>query len=1114
MSALSRPFFGAMKTPPAAPAAGSNANGGASSSFTAALRHRKKQKEAKVNSLQQQSQQHSQSVGELSSLTGSDAEGSSMRLQSSQQDGQANPTTTGIAVSAAGTGGGAGYGSFMTHTTRISRAVSSAAATTVAAVTMTSTSVLHTERKRRPSVVSPATVAMRATTALDTVTEIAPPHVAVRYGDTIRLFAKSKYVSSSDSGGYIGSFEIGKRFLAKKSHKQGELACIPPILNSSALLYRPSTFQIESKLGIEVGTPVSYGDVVVLVDEHGRVWNNKIGTGPTTKNGYFGPRDQNMPGEMYLSFFQLQDDESGSSSETSDDEESFLSFSNLAKTTKTMAETTFGKPTQVELDLAEVALRTVGKVIYYGDRNVVIDVADSNRTRSKFNRVITHYRKNDGLPVQGGYLRCDGRGKTIVFEMHGPPLPAIESIDISDERCPSEGNPSNDSDDGDKSSPSIPEPSIQMPFNGKGSITFGQPINIQNTRRSTVLSVQFSDGGVVKIPCIEFSDNAGEPFHRLVLGGTRPTRILVQATRSQRRRRTVGFRETLRGTYKELSKLFGFVVVTYSGAAFVGSRVFGPVVLLPAMYVGVSVALAVFLVEMFLPGKIVASRRFSLADNSLSEEETLGSWQFLILSLEASEAEQIKSSKLVKDEDQRKMKKDPSSSSSSSLSVPKRFLVAENGNAAKATERYEATLAWRQEVSADGILQTPQLHYNTIKANYKQFLHKHDKLGHPVYFEKIGSINIKQLRNAGTLSTLAVTKERINQDDLFRHYLFAMEFTVTYAANQICSCEACASSDTQKICIVLDARGIGMKDIGGEAFEFIRRCTGTMQKHYPQRSFKIFFVNVPSWFGMAWKGIKPLLSEATRAKTNIVSESDTPSTLMEFIDAENLPEEYGGTCACAGGCDENSAFQQLQKALVQSVIKGEPFNADEAANDAGVATENNNTQESALNGDAQPGHAEVNRLTELSLVQDSETLVKSIPPGSFRDEIKKAGFLLKRSLRHKHFNPIWNRRFFVLHPDSLRFAKAPDAEIFQIVSFTSDTVVKKTNKQNNSFELITPVMANNGHSLLLFAPSPQLLTEWVDAIGDAIAKLGPSGHARVAAASPTMRGSTGEEKPL
>lgn len=756
MSSLSLPFFTATKAP-AAGAVSNSTNGASSSSsssFTAALRHRRKHKEGgkshhnNGSTLQQQPELHSQSTSELSVLTGADIEGRSL-LRPTQsfpspaakyaQELPANTTTTGIAVSAAAAGGGVSYGSFMAHTTRISRAVSSAAATTVAAVTSTSTSALHTERKRRPSVISAATATMRAATALDTVTEvclhlvhlvnkytssdcllrafsnsqIAPPHVAVRYGDTIRLFAKSKYVSSSDSGGYIGTFEIGKRFLAKNTHKQGELACIPPILNSGALLYRPSTFRIQSTCGLDAGTPVSYGDVVVLVDEHGRVWNNKIGTGPTTKNGYFGPRDQNTPGEMYLSFYQLHDDESGSSSETSDDEESFLSFSNLAKTTKTMAETTFGKPTQVELNLAAAALRTMGKVMYYGDRNLIIDVADSNRIRSKFNRVITHYRKNDGLAVQGGYLRCDGRGKTILFEMHGPPLPSIESIDISEEQRLSEGSSGNDTDESDASRRPAPDPSIQMPLDGKGGIACGQPINVQNLRRSSVLSVQFSDGGIVKIPCLEFINNAGEPFYRLVLGGTRPTRILAQATRSQRRRRTVGFRETLRGTYKELFKLFGFVVVTYSSAAYVGSHVFGSVVLLPAMYLGVSVALAVFLVEVFLPGKIVATRRLPAMEHSVSEEQTLGSWEFTILALEASEVEHIKSSHVANNEDEKKRKKESSSSMSN---APKSFLVAENGNAAKAAERYEATLAWRQEVDADGILAVPQLHYNTIKS--------------------------------------------------------------------------------------------------------------------------------------------------------------------------------------------------------------------------------------------------------------------------------------------------------------------------------------------------------------------------------------------------------------
>ncbi|KAG3012481.1 hypothetical protein PC121_g15260 [Phytophthora cactorum] len=252
------------------------------------------------------------------------------------------------------------------------------------------------------------------------------------------------------------------------------------------------------------------------------------------------------------------------------------------------------------------------------------------------------------------------------------------------------------------------------------------------------------------------------------------------------------------------------------------------------------------------------------------------------------------------------------------MAIPLAFLVAENGNVSKAMERYQATMAWRKQMRVDNILTVPQTHYNTIKTHYTQFLHKHDKLGHPLYIEKVGSINIPQLKKLG-----------VSQDTLFKHYLFAMEFALKYAAHHICPCDACAASETQKMCIILDARGIGMRDMGGEVFEFIRRCTGVMQRHYPQRSFKIFIVNVPSWFGMAWKGVKPLLNEATRAKTNILTASETAAALLEVIDADNLPIEYGGTCACVGGCESNSSYQRLQRALVESVLECKPFESEE-----------------------------------------------------------------------------------------------------------------------------------------------------------------------------------------
>lgn len=254
-----------------------------------------------------------------------------------------------------------------------------------------------------------------------------------------------------------------------------------------------------------------------------------------------------------------------------------------------------------------------------------------------------------------------------------------------------------------------------------------------------------------------------------------------------------------------------------------------------------------------------------------------------------------------------------------------------------------------------------------------------------------------------------------------------MEFTLKYAAQENCQCNACAASDTCKLLLVLDARGIGMRDLTGEPFEFIRRCTGVMQRHYPQKSFKIFFVNVPTWFGMVWKSIKPMLNEATRAKTNILTESEVASGLLEYIDADNLPVEYGGNCACNGGCEKHSAFQDLQQSLVDSVIQGTAFDAGELqTNDSTTDASATGVQRSSSGSDptARTESKTLSRtmssrnkaeMSQLCLVEDPIVLAQSIPPGSFRDEVLMAGFLLQRSLRHKHFNPIWHRRFFILH---------------------------------------------------------------------------------------------------
>jgi hypothetical protein len=50
------------------------------------------------------------------------------------------------------------------------------------------------------------------------------------------------------------------------------------------------------------------------------------------------------------------------------------------------------------------------------------------------------------------------------------------------------------------------------------------------------------------------------------------------------------------------------------------------------------------------------------------------------------------------------------------MEIPPAFLVAENGDVDRATERYGRTLEWRRRMRVDSILAMPQTHYDTIKA--------------------------------------------------------------------------------------------------------------------------------------------------------------------------------------------------------------------------------------------------------------------------------------------------------------------------------------------------------------------------------------------------------------
>ena len=115
---------------------------------------------------------------------------------------------------------------------------------------------------------------------------------------------------------------------------------------------------------------------------------------------------------------------------------------------------------------------------------------------------------------------------------------------------------------------------------------------------------------------------------------------------------------------------------------------------------------------------------------------------------------------------------------------------------------------------------------------------------------------------------------------------------------------------------------------------------------------KIIFVNTPVYFTVMWAMVKPLLAKETAAKADILG-ANYQEVLLRDIPAENLPEELGGTCTCAGlgGCRLSGAgpWMEGRKERRARWLRGDPLDDNKTSEVEEVAVAENDLQrESAL----------------------------------------------------------------------------------------------------------------------------------------------------------------------
>jgi hypothetical protein len=240
-------------------------------------------------------------------------------------------------------------------------------------------------------------------------------------------------------------------------------------------------------------------------------------------------------------------------------------------------------------------------------------------------------------------------------------------------------------------------------------------------------------------------------------------------------------------------------------------------------------------------------------------------------------------------------KSDESTEGSSEEFIPddeldSRFLEGCDGEVDEAKRRYAKTMQWRKENDIDSIFLRPAPQFAAMKESFPHYTHKKDKLGHPLSIEYLGSMK-KSMEHF--LSRGVTEEEAVMHNILMQEFLWKVIDPRPFPEGVMLK--------------IYDIKGISMSDVSGDVFNYMKQLGEIVAEYNPERIYQVFIINPPSWFNFIWKLVSPLINPKTRERVHVLrGQKDIQKALLEFIDPENLPVEYGGTCRCEGGCATHS----------------------------------------------------------------------------------------------------------------------------------------------------------------------------------------------------------------
>ncbi|CAD8202218.1 unnamed protein product [Paramecium pentaurelia] len=211
-----------------------------------------------------------------------------------------------------------------------------------------------------------------------------------------------------------------------------------------------------------------------------------------------------------------------------------------------------------------------------------------------------------------------------------------------------------------------------------------------------------------------------------------------------------------------------------------------------------------------------------------------------------------------------------------------RFLRARKFDLGKTQQMFNDFIKWRKENDVDNIMTYMFDELPQVRTHYPHGYHKTDKMGRPIYIERIGMLQLNKL--------FEVTTEQ----RLIKYYIQSYELLLKRIFP---ACSQAKGTKIEQSFTILDLKGGSMKMVSKQVYNFIQLASNIGQNNYPEILGKMYIVNAPMMFTGIWAMIKIWLDEKTKNKITILG-SSYKEELLKHIDIDNLPDFLGGNSKC------------------------------------------------------------------------------------------------------------------------------------------------------------------------------------------------------------------------